>query len=98
MLTDVLRRWSFHPGHEPPQIPPLLVEAPHMRRQPGEASLEQRHAQRWELVENPFADHAGELRRKDLGHAHVLFEEEGRPARRSVRVTRRTTKVDPSHH
>src|SRR5215211_657053 len=55
MLADVLRRRALHPRHQPAEVLPLLVEAPHVGRQPGEARLQQRYFQARAAVEDALA-------------------------------------------
>ena len=97
MLADVLRRRPLHPGHQLAQVAPLLVEAPHEGREPGEPALEQGDADGGEEVEDALADDAGELRLEDLGHPGVLLEVVGRPAGGEGRVAGRAAEVDAGH-
>src|SRR3712207_2703947 len=87
--TTLFRSWYLAP-----QPLPLLVKAPHERRQPGAATLDQYHPQRRELVEQPLADQTKQLRLKHTGHAGVFFEIEGRPADRCWWVPRRAAEVN----
>src|SRR5690349_1944138 len=61
VLADVRGRRAPHPGDEAPKIPPLLVEAPEERRQPGPAGFKANQPQAGELVEDALGDNATEL-------------------------------------
>src|SRR3712207_7110428 len=64
--TTLFRSWYLAP-----QPLPLLVKAPHERRQPGAATLDQYHPQRRELVEQPLADQTKDRKSTRLNSSHA---------------------------
>src|SRR5260370_19833281 len=81
VLRKVLRRQSTKVRHFVAQLVPRSVQSPGQRRRPGEATFDQHDLQPGELLEHAFADQADHLGLERGGHASVVLEVHGWPAR-----------------
>src|SRR5829696_268648 len=94
LLPDVLRWRPLEERYFLAQTLPVLVEPPHERRQPGEATLHDHDAQTGEPLEDSLAHQADHLRLEGLGHDGVVLDVEGGPAGGRDRVAAKTGEMD----
>src|SRR5947209_7024399 len=88
-----MSRTSYPSFYRAPQSFPIFVDAPHQRRQPRPATLDQRDPQARKAVENALDDQAQHLRLEHLGHADVLLDVVRRPTRARRRIARRAAEL-----